>query len=265
LHRHLVAKVPVDLEDLLESAYGGPLQEELWSNPQIQVDVISVHMCAERTGTCAAVQGLQHRSLDLDEAAVMQRCPQASDDGRPSTHHLAGRRAHDQVGVTLTHPRLVTKIGMQGRQWPQGLCGQLPLVGEDAELAPAAGDHLAVHEYVVAEVDVGLPGRESIRADSVEAQHRLQAGAVALLQGGETELAGVADVHDPTGHPDDVVGLRACLEVAMALTDLGERVRARHRYRVRIDTCASSRSRLARRTRICSGTSSAGCSLTGSG
>src|SRR5690606_41560070 len=62
----------------------------------------------------------------------------------------------------------------------------------DAQFAGARGDHLAVHEHEVTEIDIGLPGGQRVGAHAVQADHRLQFGAVALLQGGEAQLAGIA-------------------------------------------------------------------------
>lgn len=90
----------------------------------------------------------------------------------------------------------------------------------------ALGRHdAAVDEDVVTEVDVRLPGRERVLADVRQREHRLQPRAVALLEGGEAELAGVPDEDDPAGDADDVVGLLAGLEVAVRGTDLGQRVK----------------------------------------
>ena len=82
---------------------------------------------------------------------------------------------------------------------------------QHGQLAAAGGDDLAGDEHVVAEVDVGLPGGQRLRADPVQRDHGLQLGAgrAALTQGGEAELAGVAHEDDPAGDADLVAG-RAC-------------------------------------------------------
>jgi hypothetical protein len=66
---------------------------------------------------------------------------------------------------------------------------------------------------VVAEVDVGLPCRQRLLAHLGEAEHDLQPGADALLEGGEGELAGGAHEDHAAGDPDDVLGLLALLEL----------------------------------------------------
>ncbi len=94
-----------------------------------------------------------------------------------------------------------------------------------------------VDEDEVTKIDVGLPGRERLLADLGEGDHHLQpyAGMIcsqALLQGGEAQLAGVADEHHAAGHSDDVVGLLAQRQVAPLLPYRGQRVGARNGHRI---------------------------------
>ena len=65
----LVAEVPVDLEDPVQAADDAPLEEQLRRDAQVQVEVERVHVRAERPRGRAAVHRLQHRRLDLEEAA----------------------------------------------------------------------------------------------------------------------------------------------------------------------------------------------------
>ena len=58
-----------------------------------------------------------------------------------------------------------------------------------------------------------------------EAQHDLEAVALAVLDGREAQLAGVADEHDPPGDADDVLGLLAVVESGVRGADLGDLVR----------------------------------------
>ena len=73
-----------------------------------------------------------------------------------------------------------------------------------------------------------IPGRP------VEADHRLQLGAVAVLQRREAQLAGVAGKHHATGDTDELTGLGVGRQVGIGLSDLGERVGAGHLDRVGI-------------------------------
>ena len=108
----------------------------------------------------------------------------------------------------------------------------MPGVGKHRQFAAARADHLAVHEDDVAEVDVGLPPVEGFLPHLGQADHRLQLGAVAVLQGGEAELAGVAGEHHPAGDADDVAGLGVGGQVGIGGANLGEGVGARHLHRV---------------------------------
>ena len=68
----LVAEVPADLVDALEAADQQALQVQLQRDPQVQVDVQHVVVGDERLRHRAAGDRLQHRGLDLDEAALVQ-------------------------------------------------------------------------------------------------------------------------------------------------------------------------------------------------
>jgi hypothetical protein len=83
-----------------------------------------------------------------------------------------------------------------------------------------------VHEDDVAQVDIGLPALQSQRADTGQADHRLQLGAVALLQGGETQLAGIADEDHPAGDADQVTGRGVDGQVGVLGADLRQGVGA---------------------------------------
>src|SRR3954451_18851396 len=68
----LVAEVLVDLVDALEAADYQPLQIQLVGDTQIEVLVELVVVRDERTGERAAVQTLQDRGLDFEEAAAVK-------------------------------------------------------------------------------------------------------------------------------------------------------------------------------------------------
>ena len=89
-----------------------------------------------------------------------------------------------------------------------------------------------MHEHDVAEVHLGLPGLQRLIAHPGQADHHLQLRPVALLQGGEAQLAGIAGEHHPAGDAYDVAGGGIGDQVRVGGTDLGERMRARHGHRV---------------------------------
>ena len=68
----LVAEVLADLVDLLEPADDQPLEVELRRDPQVEIGVELVVVGHERARERAAVPGLEHRRLDLDEAALVE-------------------------------------------------------------------------------------------------------------------------------------------------------------------------------------------------
>ena len=89
-----------------------------------------------------------------------------------------------------------------------------------------------MHEHDVAEVDVALPRLKGLLAHPGKADHHLKLGAVAVLQGGETQFPGVAGEHHPPGDPDEGAGLGARRQIGVRGPDLGQGVRARHGHRV---------------------------------
>ncbi len=107
-----------------------------------------------------------------------------------------------------------------------------PLRDHDRQLAAPAGDDLARHEDVIAEVDELLPRLERLVADRGERHHGLDAAAVARLQRREAQLAGVAAEDDAARDSGGHAGLGACLEVGESLAQRGDRVGDRQRDRI---------------------------------
>ncbi len=87
-------------------------------------------------------------------------------------------------------------------------------------------------EHDVAEVDVGLPSVKGFLPHIGQADHGLQLRAVAFLQGGEAELAGIAREHHPSGNADHVAGRGVDGQVGIGGANLGEGVGARNLHRV---------------------------------
>jgi hypothetical protein len=82
----LVAEVLADLVDPLQPADDQPLQVELVRDPQEEVPVQRVVMGCEGTGERAAVERLEDRRLDLEEAALVE----------PVAHRAHDLRAQDE-------------------------------------------------------------------------------------------------------------------------------------------------------------------------
>ena len=98
----------------------------------------------------------------------------------------------------------------------------------DREFAALRGDDTALDEDVIAEVDVGLPVAQRVRADVAEAEHDLESRADAFLEDREAELAGVADEHHPPSDPHDLGRFLAHGQVPPGVADLREGVGAGH-------------------------------------
>ena len=193
----------------------------------------------ERACRRPAVHQLKNRRFDLEVALAVQRLPDGTDDRGPGAHHVAGLRTGDQVGVALPHPGLFTQILVQGGQRTERLRRHAPLGRQYRQLTALAADHPTLHEHEVAQVDVGLPVGQPLLAHLGEREHHLQPGTGILagepvLQGGETQLAGVANEHHPAADADHVLGLLTGGEVPPLGVHLGGRVGASDADRVRI-------------------------------
>ena len=199
---------------------------------------------------------LEHRGLQLHVVTAVEVLAQGAHDGGADAHHVAGRRAGEEVELAAAHALLLGErdglaglIGPGLGQGAQGLRGDAPggdlegvvtgggeaggvvalaqdRLGEDGELAAAGGAHVPVDEEVVAEVHVGLEGGErgvALAGQGLGGQHRLQGGAGAVGQRDEAELAGVAQEDDAAGHAHDVLGLLAGGQIRVLLADSGDR------------------------------------------
>ena len=202
----LVAEVPVDLEDPLDAADDAALQVQLGSDAQVEVYVEGVGAGDEGARRRPAVQRLQHRGLDLDEIQAGEVLAHRRDDLDAGHRVLARRGAHDQVRVAVANALLLVHLGERDRQRAQRLRRHLPRRRHHRKFAAFRRDHAPSHRHNVAEVDVVLPARQRIGADLGEREHDLQLGAVALLQGREAQLTGVALEHDAPGDGDHILG-----------------------------------------------------------
>ncbi len=116
----LVAERAAQLEDPLDTADAQPLEVELGGDAQVQVEVVGVDVGEERPGVGPAVDLLQDRGLDLQEALGEQGFPDRVQDVAAGPDQVARLGVDRQVDVAGAHPRL--------------LVGQpLPLVGQRAQ------------------------------------------------------------------------------------------------------------------------------------
>ncbi len=231
----LIAKIAPDLEDFLDTADQKPLEIQFQRDPQVEIQVIGIHVGLERPGVGATMHRLQHRRFDLDETARMQLLAQRARHGAPCLGHPPCGRINDQINVTMAYPRFhVTQAAVLIRQRPKTLRGDRELVGEHRQLTPARGDDLAVYPDVIAEVNVLLPGRQHVGTDAVQGDHDLDVpGPVADRR--EAELPAVSRQHHPPGHAHPFTGGRARLQRGIARAQLTDRVGPGETSGVRVD------------------------------
>ena len=226
-----VAEVSVDFDDFVDAPHHRPLEVELGGDAQVKILVVGVDVGDERAGGRASVDGLEHGRLKLEVAAIVEVGAQRLHDARAKAHHVAGRRAHDEVEVAHAHARLLGKgdvfavgVRVHLRQGADGLGGNLPGAGEYGELAALGRSDVPFHEKVVAEVDVGLESGEGLLADVGQRQKHLDAVSGAVLKGREGDFSGRARKHDASGDPHGDVGqFDAGFEAAVFLSQLGNR------------------------------------------
>jgi hypothetical protein len=177
---------------------------------------------------------LQHRRLDLEVAAPVERVAQRADDAGAHPDRVARRRPHDEVDVPLPDPRLLGQVLVQHRERRSALAASCQPVAITDSSPRARRDHLAGRRHDVAEVDVGLERRERVGADLGLRHHQLQPRAVAVLERGEAEPARRPQEDDAAG---DGHGLAAALARGQALVrraHLRQRVRPADVDRVRL-------------------------------
>ena len=95
----LVAEVAIDLEHALEAADHEPLEIQLGRDAQVQVGVERVVVRHERPGDRPAGNGVHHRGLDFQEAAVDEEPADVVDGARAGAKHLAAALVDDEVDV----------------------------------------------------------------------------------------------------------------------------------------------------------------------
>lgn len=231
---HPHCEVAIQLENLLKSAHEAALEEQFRRDPQVQIDVERIGVRDERARGGTAGERLQHRGLDLEESAPFERRTHSADHRDALAGDGAGLGPDDEVDIALTHARFFAHFFVSNRKWPQRLCRHLPSVGQHRQFATLGTDDFAVDEHDVTEVHVTLPGVECLLAHLSEADHHLQLGAVALLQGREAQLARVAGKHHAAGDPDDLAGRGVGGQVGVGAAQFGQRVGAIDLHRVRI-------------------------------
>ena len=150
----LVAEVLADLVDALEAADDQPLEVQLGGDPQVQRAVERVVVGRERARGGAAVDRLQHRRLDLDEALVVEEPADLADHAGARDEQLARLLVGHQVQLAVAEARLdVGQPVVLLRRRAQRLRQHGDVVERDRQLAGARADDRAVGPDEVAEVE----------------------------------------------------------------------------------------------------------------
>ena len=230
----LVAEHPPDLEDPVHAADDQPLEVQLEGDAQEQLHVERVVVGRERAGVGTAGLDVQDRCLDLDEAALVERPPEAGDDGVADVEGPAGLGVDDEVGVALAESGVgvAEAVPLVGQR-PYRLGQQVEPIDLDRQLALAGRHDRAVHADPVATVE-RLHLGEGVVADDGLRHEQLHLDA-AVDDRREHELAAVALEEDPAG--DGRHGRRVSMPGSSSLhrcADLGHGVGAVEAVGVRL-------------------------------
>jgi hypothetical protein len=229
----LVAEVLAELIDPLQAPDQAALEIQLGRDPQVERAVERVVVGLERARQRAAVDRLQHRRLDLEEAVAVEVAAHGGDDPRAVDEHLAALGVGDQVQLALAVARLdvgqaVVLVGGRAQRLRQ----HSDTVDQERELAAAGAHRAAVDADQVAEVEREQE-LELLLPQHVDAGVQLDPPA-AVDEIEERRLAGAAARSDAARHAVADVGLLAGLE---------RLVRSEHR-RDRLDAVEVVRERL---------------------
>ena len=187
----LVAKVLAELVDALEPADDAALEVELGRDPQVQRAVQRVVVRRERARQRAAVERLQDRRLDLDEAGVVELAADRGDDLRARDEQLARLLVGHQVELAAAVARLdvLQAVVLLGRR-AQRLREHGEALDPQRHLAALRAHRGAVDADDVAEVDLRQQALVLLGPEHVRARLQLQpAGAVDEVEEGHLALA----------------------------------------------------------------------------
>ncbi len=189
----------------------------------------------ERPGERAAVERLQHRRLDLDEAVLVEPATRLGDRAGAAGEGDAGLLVGEQVQLALavTGLDVLEAVELVGR-WPQALCQQAPVVDRQRELAAAPRRQrrpLDPDEVAEVEVDEQL---ERVGAEQILAGVQLDLAA-AVAEVDEAGLAVAAAADDPAGDAVTRLGLHARRQALVGRPHLGDVLAFGELVRERLD------------------------------
>src|SRR5215218_6594010 len=218
----LVTEVLAELVDAVDAADDEALEVELGGDPQVEVAIEGVVVGREWPRQGAAVERLQDRRLDLDEAVLVEPAADLGDRAGASAEGAAALLVGDQVELAAAEAGLgvLQTVELVGRR-PQALRQQAPVVDRERELAAATGRHrraLGADDVAEVEVDQQLVG---LLAEHVLARVQLDlAAAVADVE--EAGLAVAAAGDDPAGDAVPRVGLHPGDQTLVGRPHLGD-------------------------------------------
>jgi hypothetical protein len=230
----LVAEVLAELVDALEAADDQALEVELGGDPQEQRAVELVVVRRERARERAAVDRLEHRRLDLDEAALVEPPAHRGDHLGAHDEQLARLLVGDEVELAVAVAQLdvLEPVALLGRR-AQRLREHAEVLEAQRQLAAARAQDRALGTDQVAEVEV-QQALEGFLAELVDARHQLDAPrAVDHVE--ERGLALLAPGGEAAGDAPALVGLRAGFESVERRLDVGDRRDVRVGVRERVD------------------------------
>ena len=259
----LIAEVLAQLVDPVDAADDAALQVELGRDPQVEVAVERVVVGGERPRQRAAVERLQHRRLDLDEAALVEPAPDLGTvsaripNSRASPGWRSGRARAGGSGSRCP-PARGTCLAAAAGSWPAAASGY-----RQRELPAPGGEGLALDPDDVAEVEMDQQ-LEGLRPEQVLAGVQLDlAAAVAQVEEGRLAVAAACD--DPARDPVGRLGLDPRRQALVRGPDLGDLLAVGEIVRERLDARLPQALELPRRSaRRSPGTCSAGSGPFGS-
>src|SRR5947207_647045 len=179
---------------------------QLEGDPQKEVAVERVVVCEKWTRVAASRDLLQHRSLDVDETALVQQTADRGDDPGPRPKHRTDLRVCDEIDVALAVPDLdvLEPVPLFG-EWPERLRQELKRLDLERDLTPLGPKDRAGDADDVPGVQV-REARELLLAKNAAVGHQLDP-AVAVLQVGEDKPPLQPLHHEPARKRDRVAAL----------------------------------------------------------
>ena len=187
----LVAKVLAELVHALEAADDAALEVELRRDAQVQRPIQGVVVRRERARERAAVERLQDRRLDFDEAGVVEKAAHGGHGLGPRDKQLARLLVGHEVELAAAIARLdvLQPVVLLGRR-AQRLREHRERLDAQRDLAALRAQRGAVDADDVAEVDLREQALVRLGAEHVGARLQLQAArAVDEVEEGHLALA----------------------------------------------------------------------------